>query len=882
MGNRKRHVRAGSLVAAGMIAPLAVPEARAQQQAGLDEIVVSARRREENVQDIPLAITAISGNQLEASGVVEMQNLNAMVPNLSVQGGSGRGIESQATFRVRGMPGVAVYVDGIDQTSSTGLFTMGVIEVDRIEVLRGPQGTLFGNSALSGAVQYVTRRPGDEFGARVQATTGTYDRRDIMASIDVPVTENFLTKFTFADLTRNGFMNSIDSGRKYGDINDQFYRGDFLFTPTDKLSFRYAFDTSTQDRQGGARAVWEIGPMQEIQVGNSIYNSNAQAQAFLNAFGIVYDDRNVSSGYPGGVVGEYETRVAHETPGLFLDLKRHTFQFEYDINDQLTFRTIAGRRDQERRLMVDFDSDSRVDFADRQDHDRLLEETTEIQLVGSFGERSQFNWVLGGFFSDRGGWSHSPTFSGSQMICDLLAAKPLRGVTATDEASCFNNRMRALNLQGQFVANSGMTSQQIAALWQQAAALRPNYRGVTTGTFATMLANSFDGVSTTEESTTAYFADLVWDVTDKLTLAFGARTQDNESRGTWFSDLTNAAQHVNDPFPWNDVEYTLRDPYGVSAVTRRGAGSEFSKTTSRVSVQYQWRDDLMTYLTLSNGFAPGGVSNVPITIQNQLSQLPGGAVPDLPFEMIRDEETIDNYEIGVKADWLDGRLRTNASVFYTDWRNMAGSTYVATVWWDTDANGFADSRIPCAVRCSPDGLWEVQYFPNLLNSGVRKAEASGVEFELNYRAGAAFQLGFNLGLLNSEFVELGQAGEGTVPAYTRGDSFAGAPDMTANVWGQYDWSLQDNRSLSARFDYTWTDDFTTFAGGPLQRTQEAFGLLNARFVYDSGQNWSVIVAGQNLTNEYYSLAYFYTVSQQLWQGSVGRPREVSLGLNFTF
>jgi outer membrane receptor protein involved in Fe transport len=227
-------------------------------------------------------------------------------------------------------------------------------------------------------------------------------------------------------------------------------------------------------------------------------------------------------------------------------------------------------------------------------------------------------------------------------------------------------------------------------------------------------------------------------------------------------------------------------------------------------------------------------------------------------------------------------VRTNAALFYTDWRNMAGSTYVATVWWDTDANGFADSRIPCAARCSPDGLWEVQYFPNLLTSGVRKAEASGVEFELSYLAGNNFQLGFNLGLLDSKFVDLGQAGEGTVPAYNVGDSFAGAPDMTTNVWGQYDWSLANNRSLSARFDYTWTDDLTTFAGGPLQRTQEAFGLLNARFVYDSGQNWSVIVAGQNLTNEYYSLAYFYTVSQQLWQGSVGRPREVSLGLNFTF
>ena len=106
--------------------------------------------------------------------------------------------------------------------------------------------------------------------------------------------------------------------------------------------------------------------------------------------------------------------------------------------------------------------------------------------------------------------------------------------------------------------------------------------------------------------------------------------------------------------------------------------------------------------------------------------------------------------------------------------------------------------------------------------------------------------------------------------------------MTANLWGQYDWALSNDRSVSARLDYTWTDDYTTFAGGPLQRTQEAFGLLNARLVYDSGSNWSVALAGTNLTDEYYSPAFFYTVSQQLWDGAVGRPREVYLGFDFSF
>ena len=150
-------------------------------------------------------------------------------------------------------------------------------------------------------------------------------------------------------------------------------------------------------------------------------------------------------------------------------------------------------------------------------------------------------------------------------------------------------------------------------------------------------------------------------------------------------------------------------------------------------------------------------------------------------------------------------------------------------------------------------------------------------------AARTIQLGFNTGLLDTEFIELGQAGEGTVPAFDAGDGFPGAPDMTANLWGQYDWQLANGRSVSARLDYTWTDDYTTFAGGPLQRTQEAFGLLNARLVYDTGVELvGASLAGTNLTDEYYSPAFFYTVSQQIWDGSVGRPREVYFGLNFSF
>jgi outer membrane receptor protein involved in Fe transport len=879
---------------ASFFAPFATPSVvHAQSSASLlEEVVVTARRREESLQAVPIAVTAFGGEELEARGVEMISSMNAMAPNLSVLGGSGRGVESQAEFRIRGMPGVAVYVDGIDQSNNTGLFTMGVLEVDRIEVLRGPQGTLFGNASLGGAIQYVSRLPGDEFAGRVQARAGSYNRRDIQASIDVPLTDNFLTKFTFADMSREGFMTSLDSGHKYGDINDQFFRGDFLYQPTEALSLRYAYDRSEQDRMGGARAVWEIGPMRTFTVGDSVVNSNPAAQAYLNAYGLAFDDANVVSGHPGGAVGKYETRVAHNMRGLYLELARHNLDISWDINDNLTLRSLTGQRTTERRLMVDFDSDSRVSFADRQDNDWIQERSQEFQLIGNHGNRRQFSWVAGAFFYETDTKGRFPTNASQTLNCDLWspANRSTRGVTAADEASCFNDRMRALNLQNAYMATPDMTSEQIRGLWDAVVATNPNYLGVTPSTIAGTVGPNQDVLSFTETETQAFYADLSWNLNDRLTLAAGVRSQEDKNLGTRQALLAD----IREPFPWNDLDYVLRDPFGFNQITRTLPGTEFNKTTTRFSVQYQWADDLMTYLTVANGYGPGGRSTAPpgILAVNAEGVATGGYLrdvfnagqSDLPHELVRGEQTVDSYEIGMKSDWLGGRLRTNIAAFLTDWRNMTGSTYVATIFWDTDGDGFADldGLIPCAARCTADGQYEILWFPNLLTSAVSKAEASGLELELTWLGGDNYALGTNVGILNSEFKELGQAGLGTVPAYSEGDSFAGAPDMTVNLWGQYDWNLGNGASVSARLDYTWTDDYTTFAGGPLQRTQEAFGLLNARFTYDPGRNWSLILAGTNLTNEYYSPAFFYTVSQQLWQGSVGRPREVFAGLTFRF
>ncbi len=191
--------------------------------------------------------------------------------------------------------------------------------------------------------------------------------------------------------------------------------------------------------------------------------------------------------------------------------------------------------------------------------------------------------------------------------------------------------------------------------------------------------------------------------------------------------------------------------------------------------------------------------------------------------------------------------------------------------------------MPCAARCDRTNTWEVNYFPNLLTSAVLEAESSGLEAEPTWAGGADYQLGLPVGLPSATaFLELGQAGEGTVPAYQPGDKFAGAPDMTANLWGQYDWTL---RTAAAQRRASTTPGRTTTRASQAAHCsarKRCSACQRARVTYDHGNNWQLVVAATNLTDEYYSPAFFYTVSQQMWDGSVGRPREVYFGLNFSF
>jgi len=294
-------------------------------QAVIEEITVTAQRRAENIQDVPIAITAVSAEALEASGIRDVATLSNIAPNVSLDAGTPfSGSDTVLSAYIRGIgqndfafnldPGVGVYVDGVYLARSVGANT-SLLDVERVEILKGPQGTLFGRNTIGGAVSIVTRDPGTDFLFKGSVTGGDFHRLDIQGSADLPVSDNIRTSVSFSSAKRDGYQRRIpftdlsnkdgadpsllnpfatipdcgpvgttcsyvtdDSSRfpaagygtssREGSINQWTFRGKALFLFTDTARFTVSGDYTNVDQSASAATVASINPSQLAQLYN--------------------------------------------------------------------------------------------------------------------------------------------------------------------------------------------------------------------------------------------------------------------------------------------------------------------------------------------------------------------------------------------------------------------------------------------------------------------------------------------------------------------------------------------------------------------------------------------------------------------------------------
>ncbi len=259
-------------------------------QETLQEVVVTAQKREQNVQNVPIAITAFTTDTLQAKGVTDINALSQLTPNVNLDASSPfSGDSSVLSASIRGIgqddfafnldPGVGVYLDGVYLARTIGA-NQNLLDVDRIEILKGPQGTLFGRNTIGGAINIVTHTPGTERRFKAQATTGRYNRRDFAFTADLPITSNLLSSITVSSLVRDGYQKQIsvsasvpfvtdpvnaypkagyDTSDSNGGQNQQVIRGKLLWNASDSFSVTVAGDWQHQDQSSTPTTVLRRG-----------------------------------------------------------------------------------------------------------------------------------------------------------------------------------------------------------------------------------------------------------------------------------------------------------------------------------------------------------------------------------------------------------------------------------------------------------------------------------------------------------------------------------------------------------------------------------------------------------------------------------------------
>ncbi len=238
----------------------------------LEEVVVTARKREENVQDVPISISAHSGDQLESLGIENTAEIARITPNLQFDGTaavSGSSVAStifirgigQTDFTLNSDPGVGVYLDGVYIARSVGGL-LDLLNIQSVEVLRGPQGTLFGKNTIGGALNITTRRPTAEQNGYVDVQFGNFSRRNIKAGLDAALSDNIVANISLASLEQDGYQERLlqPGSEDLGNINRSVARGRLIWTPSDTFEADFSFDYSRGREQSVPQSVLVIEP----------------------------------------------------------------------------------------------------------------------------------------------------------------------------------------------------------------------------------------------------------------------------------------------------------------------------------------------------------------------------------------------------------------------------------------------------------------------------------------------------------------------------------------------------------------------------------------------------------------------------------------------
>jgi iron complex outermembrane receptor protein len=365
--------------------------------AQVEELIVTAQKRAENVQSVPIAITALSAQEMERRAVTNLVDVARFTPGLNLGQGSGvNGGSSASVIFIRGVgqlksqptadPAVGIYVDGVYLGRSVGS-VLDVTDIERVEVLRGPQGTLYGKNTLAGAINVVSKMPSGKFGGYIDGELGTHEERNLRGGVEFPIVADTLAaRVSIASRSHEGYDPDTATGQKLGSLDQVGARVVLRWTPNDHLRASLIADATDEHDTGQAIHPVLIRPLPTNTAGK--YNATVP-------FALQYDsryvtgNRNVSSTGPSNILGPGKNANDLQVWGLAATV-------DAEVTPWATLSSITGYRWMKSHVGVDVDG-SPVSFGDNEIFGHERQFSQELRLAGSALD-NRLTWLVGAYY----------------------------------------------------------------------------------------------------------------------------------------------------------------------------------------------------------------------------------------------------------------------------------------------------------------------------------------------------------------------------------------------------------------------------------------------------------------------------------------------------
>ncbi|MWC42544.1 TonB-dependent receptor [Sphingomonas carotinifaciens] len=878
---------------------------RAAAQAPLNagDIVVTATRRAERLSDVPIAVSAIGQESLQNSGATDIRALGQLAPSLLV---SSTGSEANASARIRGIgtvgdnPGlessVAVFIDGVYRSrTGSGLNDLG--EVDRIEVLRGPQGTLFGRNASAGLINIITKAPSYTFGGYGEATYGNYNNVRLAGAVTGPIIPDMLAfRIDGVFNKRDGFLYDVVNNTDYNDRNRYFVRGQLLFEPSSDIAVRLIGDFTRRDEKC-CGAVYvdlreKIDPTPGVPGDFAINPAGNRIVQVMQQLGAVFP----SAGDP------YNRRIANSPGRAYGNVTKDyggSMQIDWNLGGA-SLTSITAYREYKSGNAADIDYGS-LDIGYRDDDGNAFRQfhtfTQELRLQGSAFD-GKLDWLVGGFYSNEDLVVRDNLQFGSQYglfaACRIVATvNPAAALRSTTPGS------GCLSPIGQ-----GALTQQLGAA---APLIIGNLRRLST------LNNLGDTRADYYQDSENYaaFTHNIFRLTDTISITAGLRyTREQKAFRAFFNNTNTLCPQLQAGTAQGGLGGLLANPALASlagGIITLGCTGNSSSALNALNLNDSFKEDQLTgtgvlswkpnnnwlvYASYSRGYKAGGYNLDRSDLGTALFPRSNADVRNLRF----DPELVNAYEAGFKFTSADFTL--NVAAFRSDFDNFQLNTFNGTNFvvenigsCSTSLNGGDRDASATTGACTSD-----------VKFGVR---SQGVEVEAGLYPARNFSVNMGYTFADTRLrrnLVGSAAGAPLDPALflLPGNQLSNAPRNVVTLSASWTPELGSS-GLSALFyaDGRMSSDYNTGSDLFFEKEQDGFFVANARIgLRGPNRAWAVEAWVMNLFDQDYQQVAFNApfqgagsqgqvqrfggVGNQIFTSYLGEPRTYGLTLRTRF